>query len=227
MNSDLKSQDIEIFNSIQSELDRQTNTLELIASENFTSKSVMEAVGSVLTNKYAEGYPGKRYYGGCEEVDVVENIARDRGKKLFGADYANVQPHSGSQANMGVYLTFLEHGDKVMGLIKAGVKSGGEAVTGGSMIDGPGYYVEPTVLINPPQASQVVQEEIFGPVITAIPFDDLEEAAGLANDTTYGLSSYVWSQNIQKVHQLVPKIRAGQVYVNSSCLLYTSDAADE
>ena len=116
MNSDLKSQDIEIFNSIQSELDRQTNTLELIASENFTSKSVMEAVGSVLTNKYAEGYPGKRYYGGCEEVDVVENIARDRGKKLFGADYANVQPHSGSQANMGVYLTLIKPGDTVLGL---------------------------------------------------------------------------------------------------------------
>ena len=116
MSSHLKSQDIEIFNSIQSEFDRQANTLELIASENFTSKSVMEAVGSVLTNKYAEGYPGKRYYGGCEEVDVAENIARDRVKKLFGADYANVQPHSGSQANMGVYLTFIKPGDTVLGL---------------------------------------------------------------------------------------------------------------
>jgi phenylacetaldehyde dehydrogenase len=108
------------------------------------------------------------------------------------------------------------HRDKVMGLIQAGIKSGGEAVTGGSMIDGPGYYVEPTVLVNPPQNSLVVQEEIFGPVITAIPFDDLDEAAQLANDTTYGLSSYIWSRDIQKVHQLVPKIRAGQVYVNSS-----------
>lgn len=116
MSSHLKSQDIEIFNSIQSEFDRQANTLELIASENFTSKSVMEAVGSVLTNKYAEGYPGKRYYGGCEEVDVAENIARDRVKKLFGAYYANVQPHSGSQANMGVYLTFIKPGDTVLGL---------------------------------------------------------------------------------------------------------------
>ncbi len=103
-----------------------------------------------------------------------------------------------------------------MGLIKSGIKSGGEAVTGGSMIDGPGYYVEPTVLVNPPQSSQVVQEEIFGPVITAIPFDELDEAAVLANDTTYGLSSYIWSRDIQKVHQLVPKIRAGQVFVNSS-----------
>ena len=116
MSSHLKSQDVEIFNSIQAELDRQTDTLELIASENFTSKAVMEAVGSVLTNKYAEGYPGKRYYGGCEEVDIAENIARDRAKKLFNADYANVQPHSGSQANMGVYLTFLKPGDTVLGL---------------------------------------------------------------------------------------------------------------
>ena len=116
MSSHLKSQDVEIFNSIQAELDRQTDTLELIASENFTSKAVMEAVGSVLTNKYAEGYPGKRYYGGCEEVDVAENIARDRAKKLFNADYANVQPHSGSQANMGVYLTFIKPGDTVLGL---------------------------------------------------------------------------------------------------------------
>jgi phenylacetaldehyde dehydrogenase len=108
------------------------------------------------------------------------------------------------------------HRDKVVGLIKAGVKAGGEVVTGGNLIDGPGYYVEPTVLINPPQSSQVVQEEIFGPVITAIPFDDIDGAAALANDTTYGLSSYVWSKDIQRVHQLVPKIRAGQVYVNSS-----------
>ena len=116
MSSHLKSQDVEIFNSIQAELNRQTDTLELIASENFTSKAVMEAVGSVLTNKYAEGYPGKRYYGGCEEVDVAENIARDRVKELFDADYANVQPHSGSQANMGVYLTFIKPGDTVLGL---------------------------------------------------------------------------------------------------------------
>ena len=116
MNSNLKSQDVEIFNSIQAELDRQRDTLELIASENFTSKAVMEAVGSVLTNKYAEGYPGKRYYGGCEEVDVAENIARDRVKELFNAEYANVQPHSGSQANMGAYLTFIKPGDTVLGL---------------------------------------------------------------------------------------------------------------
>ena len=112
----LINQDREICESINKELYRQQNTLEMIASENFTSAGVLEAVGSVLTNKYAEGYPGKRYYGGCEAVDLAENIARDRAKELFQAEYANVQPHSGSQANMAVYLTFLKPGDTVMGL---------------------------------------------------------------------------------------------------------------
>ncbi len=112
----LMHQDPEIFESINMELFRQQNTLEMIASENFTSSGVLEAVGSVLTNKYAEGYPGKRYYGGCEAVDIAEDIARDRAKQLFQAEYANVQPHSGSQANMAVYLTFLKPGDTVMGL---------------------------------------------------------------------------------------------------------------
>jgi len=112
----LKSSDPQIYSCIEKELLRQQNTLELIASENFTSPVVMEAVGSVLTNKYAEGYPGKRYYGGCEAVDEVENLARDRAKTLYKAEYANVQPHSGSQANMGVYLTLLKPGDTVMGL---------------------------------------------------------------------------------------------------------------
>ena len=109
-------EDAEVFQTIEHELERQQTGLELIASENFTSPAVMRAQGSVLTNKYAEGYPGKRYYGGCEYVDVVENIARDRVKKLFGAAYANVQPHSGSQANMAVYFTFLKPGDKVLGM---------------------------------------------------------------------------------------------------------------
>jgi len=117
MNLDIvKKVDLEIFNVIKSEMDRQENKIELIASENFTSSAVMEAMGSPLTNKYAEGYPGKRYYGGCECVDVAENIARDRMCKLFGAEHANVQPHSGSQANMGVYMTVLEPGDKVLGM---------------------------------------------------------------------------------------------------------------
>lgn len=112
----LEQQDKEIFEAIQNERSRQKNKLELIASENFVSDAVLEALGCIMTNKYAEGYPGKRYYGGCEFVDVAENLARDRAKKLFGAEYANVQPHSGSQANMAVYFTFLKPGDKVMGM---------------------------------------------------------------------------------------------------------------
>ena len=105
-----------IYNAINEELDRERNTLEMIASENFTSKNVLDVVGSILTNKYAEGYPGRRYYGGCDAVDKVENIAKEAGQKLFNAEYINVQPHSGSQANMAVYLTFLNPGDKVLGL---------------------------------------------------------------------------------------------------------------
>lgn len=112
----LQRVDPDIYRTIQSEVHRQNSKLELIASENFVSLSVLEALGSALTNKYAEGYPGKRYYGGCEYVDQAENLARDRVKSLFGADYANVQPHSGSQANMAVYFTFLKPGDKVLGM---------------------------------------------------------------------------------------------------------------
>lgn len=114
--SNLQKNDREIFSFIQDEMSRQKNNIELIASENFTSKSVMEAVGSPLTNKYAEGYPAKRYYGGCEIVDKVEDLARDRLKKLFNAEHANVQPHSGSQANMAVYFSILEPGDTVLGM---------------------------------------------------------------------------------------------------------------
>jgi glycine hydroxymethyltransferase len=114
--SDLKLRDPEIYSTIHSEIHRQETKLELIASENFVSTAVLEALGSQLTNKYAEGYPGKRYYGGCEFVDVAENLARDRAKGLFGAEYANVQPHSGSQANMAVYFTFVKPGDTVMGM---------------------------------------------------------------------------------------------------------------
>ena len=108
--------DKDIFNALNLELNRQQEYLELIASENFVSRAVLEAAGTVLTNKYAEGYPGKRYYGGCEYVDIAENIARDRLKKLFNAEYVNVQPHSGSQANMAVYMTLLNPGDKILGL---------------------------------------------------------------------------------------------------------------
>ncbi len=112
----LSSRDPEIFSAIRREIDRQGTKLELIASENFVSLAVLEALGSVMTNKYAEGYPGKRYYGGCEFVDIAEDLARDRARKLFGAEYANVQPHSGSQANMAVYFTFIKPGAKVMGM---------------------------------------------------------------------------------------------------------------
>lgn len=115
MNQTLKQSDPQIFSAIQSEIDRQEYKLEMIASENFVSKAVIEAMGSVLTNKYAEGYPHKRYYGGCEYVDVVEDLAIERVKKLFGATHANVQPHSGSQANMAVYLAACQIGDVVMG----------------------------------------------------------------------------------------------------------------
>lgn len=112
----IQTQDPEVYAAIEKELNRQRHKIELIASENFVSEAVLEAAGSVLTNKYAEGYPGRRYYGGCEYVDIVENLARDRAKELFGAEHANVQPHSGAQANMAVYYAVLEPGDTVLGM---------------------------------------------------------------------------------------------------------------
>jgi glycine hydroxymethyltransferase len=112
----IKNQDEKVFEAIELERKRQNSNIELIASENFVSRAVMEAQGSVLTNKYAEGYPAKRYYGGCEYVDIVEDLARERAKELFGADHANVQPHSGAQANMAVYYTILNQGDTVLGM---------------------------------------------------------------------------------------------------------------
>src|ERR1035437_8366861 len=116
MSRPLYEVDPEISNAIDNEVRRQHEGLELIASENFVSEAVLEAAGSVFTNKYAEGYPGKRYYGGCEFTDVVENLARERAKQLFGAEYANVQPHSGSSANMEAYSAVVQPGDTVMGL---------------------------------------------------------------------------------------------------------------
>ena len=114
--SHLNSHDPAVFDAITKEAERQHDGLEMIASENYTSPATMEAVGSVLTNKYAEGYPGKRYYGGCEFADVIEDLARNRAMELFGAEFANVQPHSGSQANQAVYMTLLKPGDTVLGL---------------------------------------------------------------------------------------------------------------
>ncbi|MBR5721514.1 MAG: serine hydroxymethyltransferase [Clostridia bacterium] len=132
----VKSFDPELGNAIQAELERQQRNIELIASENIVSETVMAAMGTILTNKYAEGYPGKRYYGGCECVDVVENIARDRACKLFGAEHANVQPHSGAQANMAVYFAFLKPGDTIMGMNLA---CGGH-LTHGSPVNMSGSY---------------------------------------------------------------------------------------
>ena len=133
---EIKKADSEIADAIQAEMERQNSHLELIASENCVSKAVMAAMGSPLTNKYAEGYPGKRYYGGCQCVDVVEDLARERAKKLFGCDYANVQPHSGAQANLAVFFAMLEPGDKVMGM---NLDHGGH-LTHGSPVNISGKY---------------------------------------------------------------------------------------
>jgi glycine hydroxymethyltransferase len=134
--------DKELFKLIKKEHERQLEGLELIASENFTSEAVMEAMGSVLTNKYAEGYPGRRYYGGCEVVDLVENLAIDRAKTLFAAEYANVQPHSGSQANAAVYLAFLKPGDKILGfdLSHGGHLTHGSPVNFSGKLYTPSFY---------------------------------------------------------------------------------------
>ena len=140
----IKNSDIEIYNILQKEVSREDNTLELIASENFVSYPVLEMAGGVMTNKYAEGYPGARYYGGCEHVDEAENLARDRAKKLFNCEYVNVQPHSGSQANMAVLMTFLNVGDTIMGLDLA---HGGHLTHGshvnfsGKLYNSVSYYV--------------------------------------------------------------------------------------
>ena len=132
----LKKNDPEVSAAMQKELERQKRNIELIASENIVSPEVMAAMGSVLTNKYAEGYSGKRYYGGCECVDVVETLAIERAKKLFGADAANVQPHSGAQANLAVYFALLEPGDTVLGMSLA---DGGH-LTHGSPVNLSGKY---------------------------------------------------------------------------------------
>ncbi len=162
MESYLKK-DAEIYKVLLSEIGRQTNKLELIASENFVSPAVLEAAGSVLTNKYAEGYPGKRYYGGCEFVDQAEDIARDRLKKLFGAEYVNVQPHSGSQANMAVLMTFLKPGDKFLGLSLA---HGGHLTHGspvnfsGKLYEAAGYELdEETGLLDYNKISDLAKKE--------------------------------------------------------------------
>ncbi len=159
----VESQDPELYGIMQKELDRQEYGLEMIASENYTSKAVMEAQGSVLTNKYAEGYPGKRYYGGCEFVDQAETLAIDRAKKIFGCEHANVQPHSGSSANMAVYLAELKAGDKVLGM---DLSHGGHLTHGspvnfsGLLFDAASYGLDPnTGLINYDQIMETAKKE--------------------------------------------------------------------
>lgn len=132
----VKATDPQVFEAMQQELNRQEGNIELIASENFVSEAVMQAMGSHLTNKYAEGYPGKRYYGGCQYVDIVEDLARERAKKLFGAEHANVQPHSGAQANTAVYFAMLNPGDTIMGM---SLSHGGH-LTHGSPVNISGKY---------------------------------------------------------------------------------------
>ena len=163
MNFDmLKTSDPEIYEVIQKETQRQRNNIELIASENFVTEAVMEAMGSQLTNKYAEGYPGKRYYGGCEEVDVAEDLARDRLKKLFNAEHANVQTHSGANANIGVYFAILKPGDTVLGM---NLSHGGH-LTHGSPVNISGTYYnfvaygvdEETHLINYDEVRKIANE---------------------------------------------------------------------
>lgn len=156
----LRQADPELVQAMNLELQRQRDNIELIASENIVSEAVMEAMGTVLTNKYAEGYPGRRYYGGCEHVDIVENIARDRAKQLFGAEHANVQPHSGAQANLAVYLAALKPGDTVLGMNLA---HGGH-LTHGSPVNASG------ILYN--FAAYGVNEETF-----RIDYDEVRKAA--------------------------------------------------
>lgn len=154
--------DPEMASAIQGELDRQRNSVELIASENFTSLSVMQAVGSVLTNKYAEGYPGKRYYGGCDQVDIAENLARDRACELFGCSFANVQPHSGAQANMSAYFATVNPGDTILGMSLA---HGGHLTHGspvnfsGKLYNIAAYGVEPdTEMLDMDHVEQIAKE---------------------------------------------------------------------
>ncbi|MDK4231869.1 serine hydroxymethyltransferase [Corynebacterium accolens] len=148
-NTDLRDLDPDVFGAIQGEISRQRETLEMIASENFVPRAVLQAQGSVLTNKYAEGYPGRRYYGGCEHVDVVEDLARDRAKALFNAEFANVQPHSGAQANAAVLSSIAEPGDKILGLSLA---HGGHLTHGmklnfsGKLYDVAAYGVDPETM---------------------------------------------------------------------------------
>lgn len=158
----LKQTDKEVYEAIMSELNRQQNTLELIASENFVSEAVLEATGSVLTNKYAEGYSGKRYYGGCSNIDTIESLAIERVKRLFGAEHANVQPHSGANANLAVYFAILKPGDKVLGM---NLSNGGHLTHGspvnisGAFFDFASYGVDQNGFIDYDEVLKIAQKE--------------------------------------------------------------------
>jgi glycine hydroxymethyltransferase len=185
--------DPDVFQAVKNEQNRQNTKLELIASENFVSPAVLEAAGTVLTNKYAEGYPGKRYYGGCEFVDVVEDLARNRVKHLFGAEYANVQPHSGSQANMAVYFTFIKPGDKVLGM---NLSHGGH-LTHGSPVNFSGQMYNFT-------AYGVSKETGF------IDYNEVEDVAKRERPKliTVGASAYSRNIDYKKFRDIADKIGA-------------------
>ncbi|MGA7159631.1 MAG: serine hydroxymethyltransferase [Bacteroidota bacterium] len=189
----LQQNDQEVYAAIKNELHRQNTKLELIASENFVSPAVLEAAGCIMTNKYAEGYPGKRYYGGCEFVDVVEDLARSRVKELFGAEYANVQPHSGSQANMAVYFTFIKPGDKVLGM---NLSHGGH-LTHGSPVNFSGQFYKFTAYGVSKQTG-------------TIDYNDVEEAAKRERPKliTVGASAYSRNIDYKKFREIADSVGA-------------------
>jgi glycine hydroxymethyltransferase len=189
----LRRQDPEVLKAMGLELQRQRDNIELIASENIVSEAVLEAMGSVLTNKYAEGYPGKRYYGGCEHVDIVEDIARDRAKELFGAEHANVQPHSGAQANMAVYLAALKPGDTVLGMNLA---HGGH-LTHGSPVNASGLFYN--------FVAYGVEEDTF-----TINYDELRKAAFKHRPRMIvaGASAYPRIIDFEKIGQIAKDVGA-------------------
>ena len=188
----LKQSDLEVGEAVELEANRQRRNLELIASENIVSEAVMAAMGTVLTNKYAEGYPGKRYYGGCEDVDIVENIAIERAKKLFGCDYANVQPHSGAQANMAAFFAMVEPGDTVMGM---NLDHGGH-LTHGSPVNMSGKYFN----IVP----YGVNDEGF------IDYDELERIAAECKPKLIiaGASAYARTIDFKRFREVADKVGA-------------------
>ena len=195
----LKSVDPEVTEAIEKEINRQRNKIELIASENFVSEAVIEAMGTPLTNKYAEGYPGKRYYGGCEYVDIVEDLARERAKELFGAEFANVQPHSGATANLAVFFAAMEPGDTYLGMSLA---EGGH-LSHGSPVNISGKYFN------------VVPYGV-DPVTHRIDYDKVRELALEHKPKLIlaGASAYAREIDFKRFREIADEVGA--------CLLYTS-----